>query len=184
MKYLRQILTLLILVAFQPTLTLADVGYSHPKYRGYALDWCRIFEHGCGQAAANAFCQLKGHEKATHFVKWNNPGVKTMTIGQNSICNPAYHRCDSFQSIRCKTTTRTFVNPSHHGFLLDYCKTFAHQCGQPAANAYCKRRGYTKAIYYTKASSGSRQTMTIGENSICDPRFHRCDTFHSIKCKK
>ncbi|HGZ70565.1 MAG TPA: hypothetical protein ENK74_04125 [Nitratifractor sp.] len=161
-----------------------SVKYNHPKYKGYNLDWCYIFEHDCGKKVANKYCQTKGHIKATNWVKWNNPGVKTMTIGQNSICDPQYHRCDSFKSISCAVTSKTFTKPKFHGYALDWCKTFAHSCGKSAADSYCKLKGYKKAISFSKWNKLSTQTMTIGETSICDPRFHRCDSFKYIKCSK
>ena len=36
------------------------------------------------------------------FVFQANLGVPTMTIGQNSVCDPRSHRCDSFASITCQ----------------------------------------------------------------------------------
>lgn len=158
--------------------------YTHPKYKGFALDWCRIFEHECGQSAADAFCQYKGHLKAKSWEKWSNPGVKTMTIGQNSICDPAYHICDSFKYIRCIVKTKTFIKPKFNGYALDWCKTFGHGCGKKAANSYCKLKGFNKAIKWKKWSNPGIKTMTIGESSVCDPAYHGCDSFKSIKCTK
>ena len=164
--------------------TANSVRYTHPKYQGFALDWCKTFEHGCGKLAADAFCKSQGHLKAKSWKKWNNPGIKTMTIGQNSICDPAYHRCDSFKVIRCVIKTKTFSKPKFRGYALDWCETFEHNCGKKAANRYCKSKGYNRAIAFTKWNNPGLKTMTIGESSICDPAYHRCNSFKTIKCKK
>jgi len=161
-----------------------SVRYTHPKYKGFALDWCKIFEHECGKSAANAYCKYKGHLKAKSWIKWNNPGLKTMTIGQNSICDPAYHGCDSFKYIRCIVKTKTFIKPKFKGYALDWCKIFEHGCGKKAAIRYCKSKGYSKAVSWIKWNNPGVKTMTIGQSSICDPAYHRCDSFLKIKCKK
>ena len=102
LKYLFSVL--LVFFIWQPVASLAGdtIVYTHPKHRGFHLDWCRTFEHGCGAPAAKEFCQKKGYSVLAAFKKQNNLNVKTMTIGENSICDPQYHNCDSFKWIRCK----------------------------------------------------------------------------------
>lgn len=185
MKSLYSIFFLALSLLFLPSLSFAQdtVKYNAPKHRGLALDWCRIFEHGCGKPAADAYCRSKGHVKSSSWAKWNNPGVKTMTIGQNSVCDPRYHRCDSFKSINCVVKAKTFVKPKHNGYRLDWCRTFGSQCGQPVAYAFCRAKGYNSVVNFRKKNNSPVETMTIGENSICNSRYHRCDTFKSIKCR-
>ena len=167
------------------TLSTAAVAkrYYSPKYRGHALDWCRIFEHQCGKPAADSFCQLKGHIKATAWPQKQHPGVTTMTIGQNSICNPNHHRCDTFKFIDCKERAKVFYYPRYRGYRLDWCKVFEHQCGGPAAKSFCKSKGFKKAVSWKKQNHPGVSTMTISQNAICNPDHHRCDSFVSIKCK-
>src|SRR4051812_823221 len=81
--------------------------FIQPKWNGYALDWCKNFEGLCGLPAADAYCQKKGYPKSTAFQILPAVSVQTMTIGQNAICNPAVHRCDSFEYIDCQETTKT-----------------------------------------------------------------------------
>jgi len=185
MKSVYSIILLLAGLLILPSTSFANekIRYNAPKVRGIALDWCRIFENQCGQPAADAFCRSKGHLKASSWLKWNNPGFRTITIGQNSICNPHYHRCDSFKNVVCEAKTKTFIRPKHNGYRLDWCKTFASQCGKPAAQAFCRAKGYGSVVSYTKKNNSPTETMTIGENSICNSRYHRCDTFKAIKCK-
>ncbi len=182
---MRKFYLLLVAIAMtilQPAVSAAAVQYNAPKYRGLGLDWCRIFEGKCGAPAAHAYCRSKGHQKASNFVKWNHPGFKTMTIGQNSICDPQHHRCDSFKSITCVEKYKVFLNPRHNNYRLDWCKTFSDACGRPAAYAFCKAKGYKKLVSFQKERNITGETMTIGDNSICNSNYHRCDTFSSIKC--
>jgi hypothetical protein len=158
------------------------VRYSQPKYQGYHLDWCRVFEMDCGKGAADAFCSLNRKGPATNWSKWNNPGFETMTIGQNSICNPSSHVCDSFSFIDCQETSRTFNNPVYRGYRLDWCRIFENECGEPAANAFCKLNGFKRSSTFNIERSPGTQTMTIGQNSICNPSSHVCDSFSYITC--
>lgn len=76
--------------------------FPNPKWNGYALDWCRTFEQGCGKPAADMYCQKKGYPQSTSYVKKNAVSTLTMTVGSNAICNPQFHGCDSFSFIRCQ----------------------------------------------------------------------------------
>jgi hypothetical protein len=84
-----------------PPPTNASSIFTNPMYNGFRLDWCRIFENECGAPAANAFCRARGFSGVGAFKFQASPGVSTMTVGQNSVCDPQWHRCDSFGSITC-----------------------------------------------------------------------------------
>jgi PAN domain/Sel1 repeat len=75
--------------------------FMNPTYNGYRLDWCRIFETDCGAPAAAAFCKAQGFRGLVAFKFQPRPGAETMTIGQNSVCDPRWHGCDSFEFVRC-----------------------------------------------------------------------------------
>ena len=158
--------------------------FSNPKWNGYALDWCKNFEQGCGKLAADTFCQKKGYPQAAAWVKLNQVPYQTMTIGQNAICNPSVHRCDSFQSITCQQTVVNFFKPKHNGYRLDWCRNFEQNCGAPAAHAFCQKNGYAAAIAFQMEGPLSVPTMTIAQNAVCNPAHHRCDSFNYIRCKK
>jgi TPR repeat protein len=76
--------------------------FVNPTYNGYRLDWCRIFETDCGAPAADAFCKAQGFGRLVAFKFQPRSGVETMTIGQNSVCDPQWHGCDSFEFVRCR----------------------------------------------------------------------------------
>jgi predicted SPOUT superfamily RNA methylase MTH1 len=159
-------------------------NYSNPQYRGYSLDWCLTFENSCGKPAADAFCKAKGHLDALNFSKKDNPGVATMTIGNNAICDPQHHRCDSFNFINCRENMpKRFDQPKYRGYRLDWCLMFENNCGKPAADAFCKANGFTMAKSFEIDQNVQGRTMIISNNAICDPAHHSCDSFKFISCQ-
>ena len=162
----------------------AGTQFNNPTWNGYALDWCRVFENACGAPAADQYCQKRGYPRAEAFQIRPRVNVQTMTIGNNAICNPNVHGCDSFQYIVCQETTKQFNYPSWNGYRLDWCSQFENGCGQQAAKLYCQKRGYSQLVNFAIQNQLNVQTMTVGSNAICNPQYHRCDGFSYITCKK
>jgi hypothetical protein len=77
-------------------------AYNKPKYQGDRLDYCLTWGQGCGQDAANAFCQWKGHSSAQSFTVANDIGNSNPTrlIGTGAICDQGF--CDGFGQITCE----------------------------------------------------------------------------------
>lgn len=75
----------------------------YPKVGAKSLDWCLVFEHHCGQRAADSYCRMQGFKKAKDFRKRHitNASEKTACIGDYRICDPTNHGCDSFHWIEC-----------------------------------------------------------------------------------
>ena len=165
-----------------PQLSVA-ANYLNPRYQGYSLDWCKTFEHECGKPAADAFCQKQGHLSALDFSKKNSMQVETMTIQDHAVCNPQHHRCDSFNFIKCKEKVAVFNGPKYRGYRLDWCRDFGRECGKPAADAFCQRKGFGKALNFTKDTGVNVATMVISNNAICNPAHHHCDSFKVIRCQ-
>ncbi len=158
--------------------------FSFPKWNGYGLDWCKTFEHDCGKPAADLWCQKKGYPRSTTFTKHFRAAFQTMTVGNNAICDPRSHHCDSFSSITCQDAVVTIVQPKYHGYRLDWCRVFEGECGAPAANQFCQKAGYAGVHSFGFQGPVNTPTMTVGSNAICDPRFHRCDSFSFVRCRR
>lgn len=62
------------------------------------LDFCREYGSACGQLAADAFCQQKGHRGASRFQISNDVGY-TAIISSGTICGDPH--CDAFTKIQC-----------------------------------------------------------------------------------
>lgn len=154
-----------------------------PKWNGYALDWCKNFEGNCGKPAADLFCQKKGYPQSTGFAQQYRVSYQTMTVGNNAICDPRSHHCDSFSYIDCQETVKTFFNPTYNGHRLDWCRVFEGQCGAPAAAQFCQKAGYAHLVGFRQQPLINGRTMTVGTNAICDSRYHRCDSFQYVQCR-
>lgn len=76
--------------------------YVLPGYNGDRLDLCVDWGAGCGEPAANKFCQVNGWAMASGYVVANDIGDSTPTrlIGTGAVCDQEF--CDGFEEITCK----------------------------------------------------------------------------------
>ena len=73
---------------------------------------------------------------------------------------------------------RTFYEPCYNGYRLDNCLNFGTNCEKPAADKFCKEKGFTKATSWKREKA--RPTYIIGDRSLCDEDF--CVGFKYITC--
>jgi hypothetical protein len=78
---------------------------------------------------------------------------------------------------------KVYNAPRFFDHRLDWCATWGAECGQPAADTFCKRRRYTAARnFLIEPNIGDREpTMTIRSKQVCDKNF--CAGFKSITCR-
>ena|SRR5919108_540247 len=84
-----------------------------------------------------------------------------------------------------RAAEQRFSNPMHPwGNRLDWCYDWADGCGQQAADAYCKSRGFTRATHFEMAADVGATTRTrlFSTGAVCDRPF--CDAFRFITCIK
>jgi hypothetical protein len=76
--------------------------YFKPKIGGVRLNYCLSIGMGCGQEAADAFCDMKGFEDASDFNQSPPlpPNIKTRFIGSGKKCYGPV--CYGFQSVECE----------------------------------------------------------------------------------
>ena len=94
-------LLLLTVLALFATVAAAQAGstdFANPKQGGNRLDYCFSWQKGCGQQAADAFCQSKGHVAAFKFSKAVGVGP-TRVLGTGQMCDDK--TCDGFTSLSC-----------------------------------------------------------------------------------
>jgi hypothetical protein len=79
---------------------------------------------------------------------------------------------------------KTFPKPKQGGDRLDWCLNWGTDCGKPAADAFCKAKGYDKSNDFAEAPDigGSTPTRLISTNALCDQPY--CDGFGYITCEK
>jgi hypothetical protein len=80
---------------------------------------------------------------------------------------------------------KTFPKPELGDYRLDYCFTWATDCGPHPATAWCKAQGFTEAVSFEGPEpvgvQGKPTTRLIGENKLCAESF--CGSFSSITCR-
>ena len=95
------------------------------------------------------------------------------------------HRCDGDNADDTSAhTVQTFEQPKEQNLLIDYCLSIvdgtATQCGQLAADEFCKRqKPFTHAIEFVK-SHVKTKTWMYGDARVHDEKAQ--DSFYSITC--
>jgi hypothetical protein len=166
--------------------------FNNPQYKSLALDWCRTWGNDCGKPAADAFCAKQGFVSATAFPKADDVGVPTRIISTNQICDQP--ECDSFSKITCYKPDPvvdgddddsdgeavTYNKPRAGGRRLDWCLTWGVNCGKPAADYFCKKRGHVEASAFKIAENiGATRILKTGEKCT----MPECDGFRYITCE-
>jgi hypothetical protein len=77
----------------------------------------------------------------------------------------------------------TYNKPKLGGYRLDWCYKWNMQCGEVAADKFCKKQGFEGASVFSKANDigGSTPTKVLGTGQVCDD--DSCDGFKSITCE-
>ncbi len=74
---------------------------------------------------------------------------------------------------------RRFKNPDYNGVRIDWCLTWAQNCGKPAADHFCRLMGYRHSNNFGIAHDIG-YTRVLKTNQICNKPF--CDGFSYIDC--
>lgn len=72
-----------------------------------------------------------------------------------------------------------YRDPLVDGVPLDYCLEWGTQCGEPAADAWCRAQGYAGASTF-EVRTASPPTRIFSSGRICDMVF--CDRIISLTC--
>jgi hypothetical protein len=74
-----------------------------------------------------------------------------------------------------------FYDPLHPaGNRLDWCLTWGTQCGQPAADEFCRRRGFRLATSFSQAPRVGLTRVLQDNRMVCWGQ--PCDSFSYITC--
>lgn len=82
-------------------------------------------------------------------------------------------------AIQALNGNREFPEPKINGVRLDACRVWGNECGQPAADAFCRLEGFDKAVALEWDKNIGR-TWVMGDASVCDDP--NCDGFRTITC--
>lgn len=88
--------------------------------------------------------------------------------------------CVSTQLVQA--ANKTFVNPKIGSNRLDWCLNWGSGCGEPAATAWCKSKGYNKSVDSEEDNDigASSPTRLLSTGAVCDQNY--CDGFTFITC--
>jgi hypothetical protein len=78
-----------------------------------------------------------------------------------------------------KVFLSVFRNPQVDGYGLDYCREWTLNCGQAAADAFCRTKGMSATGF--KVAENNQTTRVINGRHICDAEF--CDRISEVTCK-
>jgi len=83
-----------------------------------------------------------------------------------------------------KHEIKTFRYPKHKGCRLDWCLNWAMGCSEPAASAWCRSKGYDRAIKWAidKDIGKTLPTCVFNTGQVCRDAY--CDGFLYITCTK
>jgi len=82
---------------------------------------------------------------------------------------------------------KVFPQPVHDVrdmYRVDVCRAWGSDCGQPAADEFCRRQGFERAERFTIAEDigAATPTMTLEDGKACDQSY--CDGFEVIVCAR
>lgn len=84
-----------------------------------------------------------------------------------------------------ETTSRLIVRKPRYGdYRLDWCRYWAHRCGKPAADEFCRRHGFAESASFAQdpRAGQNEPTMVISTGALCTDRS--CNEFATNTCRK
>lgn len=93
--------------------------------------------------------------------------------------------CSWSTPARAVETSQSFVAPVIKDFRLDWCRNWGIACGSPAADLFCKEKGFDKATRWSiDPNVGARgiPTLVFGDGRLC--KAPNCSGFRVIVCAR
>lgn len=105
-------------------------------------------------------------------------------VGPCSPVDSTMSALDGTVVVACKDNkncaeVQRFHKPKADGIALDWCLTYGKDCGQPAADYFCKTKGYEKSVGF-KILEDVGYTKILKTGEICKADY--CDSFKYVKC--
>ncbi len=157
----------------------------YPRYQSARLDACYSSKSHCGWRAANAYCRVKGFNKAL-FWRMDYGVRKTRMIGNSKRCKSGH--CTGYSYLTCGGHSyhrpptryiRMIHNPLYKGNRLDSCSNGTNKCSQRAASNYCRYRGYRYATDW-RLLRDVPPTRVMNSKKMC--RSRSCDSYRWVRC--
>lgn len=166
--------------------------FNYPRWNGRIVDHCVTWASNCGWGGANYYCRLRGFQRAANYSSYRPGG--TYVIGSRRFCNGP--GCVGFRQVTCigrrtgvtppppgpgPSPGRVVINyPRFNGAIVDHCSSWATNCGWGGANRYCRTRGFSRAISWSRYRPG--RTYVIGSGRYCNGPG--CVGFRQVTCQR
>ncbi len=182
--------------------------FQQPVYEGkYPVSFCQSSGRACGKKAADAFCRREGYAEASSFSERTNVATLTkpaIALSDGSFCPTS--TCKVLSNVGClkvgpntniiglhdrkvrdrqiyDESTYTYTRPHSSGYRVDSCLNWGKECGKPAADAFCKIKGFAASKTHTLAmdvASATSPTLVLNSGQTC--ANGNCDSFEKIQC--
>ena len=167
----------------------AQMRYDNPTMNGAVVDWCSSWATNCGWGGAHQLCRMRGHPRA---LSWNtyHPG-RTWVVGSSTYCNGPV--CQGFSQVTCASgygpgpgpgpgpgAVQRFHNPQMNGAVVDWCSSWATNCGWGGAHQLCRQYGFTRATSWNTYHPG--RTWVVGSSTYCNGPV--CQGFSQVTCQR
>jgi PAN domain len=133
-------------------------------------------------AACSAACVADGTCTAWTFVKPGVQNAQAICWLKNTVPASAANGCCISGVTREATQTggqMFYPVPMINNVRVDWCVTFATDCGQNGANQFCQTQGYARAAQWTWEYAD--QTYVIGSNQLCQVAGS-CGALRDVTC--
>jgi hypothetical protein len=162
------------------------VPYAQAELRRIGQDYAQRFTSGQDtlpdlDAAMTVLAWTEGYQSLPqNFSPFAGQEQRIVASIPNARAQQVMTQGYSPQPSAAAATAYYVENPMMGGVALDYCLTWATDCGKPAADAYCRAAGYAAATNFTPRPRAG-QTYVIGSGQVCNGDF--CTAFASVTCQ-
>jgi hypothetical protein len=77
-----------------------------------------------------------------------------------------------------EASTRSYFSPKANGVVIGACLADGTSCGKMAADAFCKKEGFTESILFAREPVTTARILDSG--AMCEGVS--CEAFKRIKC--
>ncbi len=77
-----------------------------------------------------------------------------------------------------EASTRSYSSPKANGVVIGACLADGKSCGKMAADAFCKREGFSESILFAREAVTTARILDSGD--MCEGG--NCEAFKRIKC--
>jgi hypothetical protein len=167
---------------------LAVKSITEARYEYLANSYARLTTSRSNAAAAQT-----EELKSMYLRSFRNPGdanarvvlAKKMEVAPDSALQKYQHARAGVLTAAVGVNMNAMVKvvPKHNGYRVDVCKVWGMECGQPAADEWCRRRGKQRARSYAIEQNigATEPTIVIGSGQLCKDTY--CDAFSRIACE-